>query len=564
MRRIVRDAALAALAAAALTWRAPCQETHKFPDHGFRITAPANWTLVPPRPGEQWILAHFLSNREYSNREPVSGATISHRPRLRVLGFPKRDSPLDVKVEGTDTWKTATVTYPYRDYADYLRRHDQNGGYYISSKEKIIAGGIPATRQEVKIEKSTMVPRRIFVCIYHLPDRDLAAEAEVAEPQAETLSNELEKTVRSLIVTGEAKRAESAPASPGSLTITTGTESRDTVKRAVKEWDDQRRAWRERALEEVQRTLPKGWSSRKTKHFLVLTHASARYTELILWQANEIRDWLDENFKNVGEGAVMRSILRICASSDEARAYSSGSGDSYVAGSGEVVCAERDGSLLDDFNTISGALLDQYLADRNPALAAALPVWLKVGLDQHVGGARISKKAGGLVFPLPVSSLRTCGKLLAEKRLMPADQIMRTEPQSVERGGGAEAYGDFLAESELLVRYFLLGPGKSGKTKDLVKRTMRAAVEQLESRDVEAWRKAAESRPATTPTTEAEEEAEFNRLRLEGQEFAKKHRAERLELLSELTGTVLKDWKPDDWSRLNKGFEGWIKAGLKP
>jgi len=63
--------------------------------------------------------------------------------------------------------------------------------------------------------------------------------------------------------------------------------------------------------------------------------------------------------------------------------------------------------------------------------------------------------------------------------------------------------------------------------------------------------------------TEEEEEAEFKLRRAEGKEWAKQHRAERLQILDELTGMVLKDWKPEDWTRLNKGFESWVKNGLK-
>jgi hypothetical protein len=552
-----RGCLLAAVAVAAL---APAQQTHKFPEHGFRISAPAGWTLIPPRPGELWILAHFLSDREHPYRDPSNAIVASHRPRMRVLGFPKRTSPVEVTVlEKTESRTTTSIAYPYRDYADYLKRHDHGGGFFVAASEDVIVGGVPVTKQEVRIEKLATVPRRLLVCVYHLPDRDLAVETEILESKARDLSDELWRSLRSLVVTGEAKKKpEPAASRPGGIIV--ANDAKDLIRKR----DELRRAWRERVLAEVQKGLPKGWSTRKTKWFLVLSHAGDKYTELIVWQANEVREWLDDNLKGVGQGEVMRSVLRICASADEARAYSSGSGDSFVADSGEVVCAEREGSLLGDFVAIASALLDQYLADRNAALQDALPHWLKVGLQGHVGSARISKKQTGLIFPLPISELRTCLRLINENRLLPADQLIRTEPD-VSSGSekALEAASEFQAEAELFVRYLLLGPGKSGKTKMLVQRMMAGAVEQLESRDLDAWKKAVDSRPVTTAMTEEEEEQEFLRRRAEGRETMKKNRAERMKLLDELTGKVLEDWKPEDWNRLNKGFEAWLKNGLR-
>ena len=45
--------------------------------------------------------ARFMSDREYPYRDPTNTFTATHRPWLRVLGFPKRDSPIDVQVLGS-------------------------------------------------------------------------------------------------------------------------------------------------------------------------------------------------------------------------------------------------------------------------------------------------------------------------------------------------------------------------------------------------------------------------------------------------------------------------------
>jgi hypothetical protein len=535
---------------------ATAQQVHKFPDHGFRISAPSGWTVIPPRPGEQWILARFLSDREYQCKDTANSSFQStHRPWLRVIGFPKRDSRAEVTViEETSTRKSAFVTFPYRDYDDYLKRHDHGGGFFVASTENIIIGGIPVTRQEVKIEKMATVPRRLLACIYHFPDRELAVEAEVTEQQLPALGEELGKALKSLVITGEAKKPESAASRPDMPII--GVNPKDMAKKR----DERRRAWHERALVDVQKNLPKGWTARKTKYFLVLNHASDKYAELLIWQANEVREWLDANLKNVGDGELMRPILRICASDDEARAYASGSGDSFVWSTGEVVCAERGGYILDDFSTIAAALLDQYLADRHPALETALPQWIQTGLRAYIRGARISKKQGGLVFPPPFGAYRTGMKMIQENRFIPINELVRKEPDGFGPGQKGWDASDFAAESELFVRWLLFGSGRTGFTKGLVQRYMQGTVQQLEAMDVDLAKKAAETR-AAAPRTEAEEEADFKRRRAEGQEFATKHRMERQRVLDELTGIVLKDWKPEDWTRVDKAFKTWLEMG---
>src|SRR5262245_3228621 len=131
-----------------------CQQAQKFPDHGFKITPPANWTLIPPRPGEQWILAHFMGDREYTHRNPETATTTTHRPRMREFVCPERDSRVEVElVKETEARSTTTFRYPYRDYADYLKRHDHGGGYFVASSDELTVGGLSVTKQEVKIER---------------------------------------------------------------------------------------------------------------------------------------------------------------------------------------------------------------------------------------------------------------------------------------------------------------------------------------------------------------------------------------------------------------------------
>ncbi len=535
------------------------QSVHKIPAKGLSVSFPTGWQTIPIKPGEQWILAKFIGDREVTIRGKDTSGTLTHRPSMRVLSFPKvKDGGVSVEVEKTDT-RTVTVidvSRPYRNYDDYLKRNFQGGGYFVSAETNGEVGAIPVTQREVTIEKMAAIPRRLLVCIYHLPEEDVAVEIDVAEAQYEDVKGPMQRVLKSLTVgTAAPGAAESKAVRVSRLWFLTDD------KEFAKEQAAHRRQWRERVLKQVTQDLPKGWTVKNEKNLVVVGNASAKYTELLVWQAVEVRQWLEARFKDVGQGEVMRSILRVCSSPDVASAYQSGSGDSYVGDTGEVVCAERGGSVLSDFSTIAMALLSQYLNDKNPALGFALPGWVMTGLISHLSEARISKKQAGLIFTPPIWALREAAVAASKKQLIPlADFVSKPREDLAAAGEKGDIYG---AQAVLFVRFLLDGPGAKGKSKGLIQECMARSLEVLEAADKKQWKDLLEHRTSKDPLTEEEEEEEFKRRQRDAKKFQEEMKKHERERLAEVASRTFGDWTAEDWKRLDAQFSQWIQAGLK-
>ena len=122
----------------------PAQEVHKFPDHGFRITAPAGWTLIPPRPGEQWILARFMSNPEFVQQCFVTNEPYFARQRGAEVGALLIASdtyePYRVMITGTEFLAKHPdlvgkfVRASVRGWVDYLTGDPAPGNALLAAK----------------------------------------------------------------------------------------------------------------------------------------------------------------------------------------------------------------------------------------------------------------------------------------------------------------------------------------------------------------------------------------------------------------------------------------------
>lgn len=553
----MRQALLLAVVAQ-LLWSVPAPSqgrgTWRDDRHGYSIRHPAGWEQIPIRAGEEWILAKFLSRREHAAVDPSTSMVSRHRPMLRVLAFPRKARV--VQRETTKSGTSVTVKNPYRNYADYVKRHFQGGGYYVAVEKERDIRGTRVLHQEIKVEKLAWMPKRRIAYVYQLPDKELVAEVEVTESAYGKIKSRILKSLGSVRLFAP-KVAAAQAAQPAAEPL--GAVPDDAELR--KEYARKKKAWRQRLLAEAAARVPKGWKKKKIKGFLVLSHASPKYTGYIVKQAQQVRKWLDRNFKNVGDGEVLRSILRVCRNSDESSAYLSGSGDSFVWDSGEVVCAEG-GFLLSDFSRVSLALTQQYLSEKNPALWQAMPAWLNGGLASYASAARISKTRG-FTFDRPISALTTAKKLIAEKRMISLEDLLR-KPRADLAQGRVRGASDASALSVLFVRYLLAGPGKKGKTKKLVQRYMAGIVTALDELDADHWKTVFTQKVTSKePMTEAEEEQEFKARRERAKEFEKEHLETRRRILDDLFARTFSDWSAKDWNRLDKSFRAWITRGAR-
>ncbi|MBL8898300.1 MAG: hypothetical protein JNM84_11760 [Planctomycetes bacterium] len=518
--------------------------------HGFAIEAPAGWSEIPIKPGEEWILAKFLSDKVYVHNDKVSG-THEHRPMLEVIGFPKQVKRVEETKEETGEGKTVLITIknPYKSYEDYLDRHHQGGGWFLSADESKKVGALDVRWREVKIEKLTNLPRRILSYEYADAEMRYVVQVDVLESKHAALQKRLRDALESFVFIPKGPPREAAPAAPPSVGWIVGKDEAEMREKLAA----RRRAWRERALRHVKETLPEGWQQIEDEHFVFLSHASPKFTKAMQNHAKGVRKWLDEEFGDLGNGEVLPSVIRLCASPDEANAYASGSGESYVWDSGEVVCAQGDW-ILSEFASISWALTNQYLAEKSPAFYQAMPGWLSSGIHSYIGSMLVSKTKG-LVFVPNVSSLITVRQLQKEKRLpQVSDFFANTREQMVERGVVDETqYWDV---SRYLVRYLLEAPEDKVKFLEVY---LRQVMEDLETYEgTEAAKLSEQLVQQKKPMTEEEEDAFFRDQRKRGQDWAKAFEADRRRFLENAFEKAFADWTAKDWEKVQKDFERFV------
>ncbi len=154
--------ALAALAAAI----PPAQSggLHKDEELGFQIQVPKDWKAVPLAAGERWMVAKYLSNREYQTKKEWG---YLHTPEMRVILFPAevvKDRGPKVKKKEDGTAISVRFKSDYVDYKSYIEKNSY-GGYFFDKEEETTVNGIPATCYEIKFEKLT-VPRRAVAWVF--------------------------------------------------------------------------------------------------------------------------------------------------------------------------------------------------------------------------------------------------------------------------------------------------------------------------------------------------------------------------------------------------------------
>ena len=151
-------------------------------NRGFSLNVPKTWRAIPIANEEDWIVAKWLSDREYA--DPKEGST--HTPDLKVIIFP-HDLKRSVEVDKLDDgFSFMRVKNPYKNYKEYVKS-DGQGGRYVSKEEDIVVNGMKTTWYEVKFEKLTAA-RRAIAFMYHTDDVDYVAQYEALECQWDKLS----------------------------------------------------------------------------------------------------------------------------------------------------------------------------------------------------------------------------------------------------------------------------------------------------------------------------------------------------------------------------------------
>lgn len=518
------------------------QAAHVDKKNGYQVKPPQGWGEIPLKVEEKWIVGKWQSDKKYEGKE----AGVTHVPLLRVILFEKtkkeansgESKPIEVK-QG-DTVEVG-LNAPYLDYKDYLKRNFNEGGFFVSAEEEGKVNDTPVTMLEVKVEKlAYWGKKRLMAWVFHADYGDIAIEADSLEDKFDKLKPLFVAAFRSFkVIPRDASLAGGDDVSNGTkIKITDGKDE------TPEEMKKRRMEAQEKVFKKAVETLPQGWTNKRTAHYLILNHAKPAYADKVAAHAEAVRDWLDKQFGDVGEGYVQNEIIRICKDSDEERAFRKSSGDAYSSENREaVVSADSDIGKEYEMKYLGEALLEQYFADKNDMLYKGMAPWLRSGLSQYVGTAVLKGRA--LAFEPSQHELERMREGRRENKFIPVKDLFSTTLEDMWKSENG-MYVDY--ECASIVRY-LYGPGaKQKKTAKLIRDYMAHLLDVVLDEEKKAKE---ESKKASSggAKTEEEEEAEFRKRRSEN--WSKKQK----DLLTTVFDQTFDGWSDADWTALQKAWE---------
>src|SRR5690606_14825196 len=234
----------------------------------------------------------------------------------------KKKSATEVHETDDGTTLIGIGAVPYQGYRDYVKRH--RSGFFFSKEEEDKIAGEDCLMCEVEVHKGD--PKlHLYSVVVRRPTFEIAIEFEVLEDRLDKVRKDCLKSLNSIRF--------SAPAAEVAAPITGG--GGKTKRTSSKLWTAFRSEWRKRPKAEreeirkdmerqhheaVKGTTPEDWSVSESEHFLVISHASDKFTKQMTEGAEMFFDWCEKEFGSIGEDYVRRPVLRLCKDVDEYKA----------------------------------------------------------------------------------------------------------------------------------------------------------------------------------------------------------------------------------------------------
>lgn len=540
--RIVAPFALLAVALAAQPASAAPSPDHKDARLGFTIQTPREWSAIPQKADEAWLVANYQSNKAFFFTEK-GGWTEEHKPDMQAIAFVSEQTKEKIKIEkrkdkrGNDLL-VAFVDNPYKDYKDYMSRRYTGGGWYVDKEEKTKVGDVDATVIEIRVDKLSYTgPKRIVTWVYHLPDVDVAVQFEVLQDSWPKIQAEVTRCLKSF---------KTIPRSGEALVREVSTGRRLSILEADDLTPEERKAWRQGEEQQfhdrASKDLPTGWSSKKMGRFLVVYSCDEKFAKKVAEQAEAVWDWLDTTFPFVGEKEYVRSpVIRVCKSVDEMNQFQKAGGWSW--NNLEIVtCQDYGGTTSWTLGAVNQGVLNVWFEDRDRDLYWAMPAWLSGGLREVVGQARVDK--GRVEFKRDDWNREEVRAMVKEGRAKKPRELMMLTNTELFAGNG-QNYWDVHGQSQALVTFLATGASKNPKTKTF----LQEYVKSLKSVQVElkARKDAEKDKTAAKPKTEEEEE-KFFRDQQQG------YKAAETDVLEKAFRRAFGAWTDKDWEQFESVY----------
>jgi hypothetical protein len=298
--------------------------------------------------------------------------------------------------------------------------------------------------------------------------------------------------------------------------------------------------------------MTEGWTVKRSKNYVALSHCDAKFTQSILDLAEAVREWAEENLGFYGSGLAASEMIRICKDYDEERAINDLSNRSGGFWGSREITISRASSW--GTGEVADSIFDRWLDDKNPRLAYGKPPWLSNGLSEWIRTAYL--KGNKLVFRTDGDLYLTLKQAAKANTLIPPQEMMqmtmdemfkRSEGGGIIIGGAGQSHSPW-AQASGFVRFLLDGPGKSNaRTKELLK----AYVTELDAFLKADEEKKKDSGPTRKEAkTEEEEDEQFKKQ----ESYWKDHQKD---LLKAVFDRVFKDWTDSDWTAVEKAYKAY-------
>lgn len=518
---------------------------HEDTTFGFKLKPPKDWSNIPVKVDEGWLVAKFLSKREYHYTEK-GGWTWEHKPELMAIAFIDeglKEKKEEVEVTEEDDEVIIRFNNKYEDYQDYLKKTYHGGGYFIADEKEIENNDISITALDIKVEKLTTTgPKRIRTWIYHLDGVDIAVQIEVLENHYKKLKRTVDAALKSFKAI---PRIGALPTEQNTSDSFAWFSMSRLDSLSLAERNKRMMEQSERRHQEAIDALPKDWSHSSEKSCLVISNADMKYAKRMADQTDAMMKWLEKNFEYFGPQRYVRApIIRVCKTSAEQYSYNRGGGNGWGGTSLEFVTSlEQQRDWAGDFDWISGRIATHWFQDRDRELYWAMPEWLQEGLEEFLNNSKV--KGSKIKFHQDTwdrDDLRDAvrqGNVRGPRSLM---QMSRTELWD----SNGSNFWNALDESKSLVYFLLDGDGaKNKKYREIIPSYVKNLKLVLEEQKDVVEEK--EPGAADTPETEEEEEERFRKRR-------ENLRDKEKEFLEKVFERTFADWSSKDWEKFEKDF----------
>lgn len=528
--------ALTAVSVTLLTASAFAQ-THEDNRMGFKMRQPKEFTSIPIKATEEWIVAKFLSEKSHFFTDPDLKLTYEHKPEMQVIAFLGEKFKEDKVERETDEDDGVTrikvrFTNPYKDYPDYLKGTYSGGGFFIDEEVEAKVGDYEVTQYLVRVEKGSNGPKRVIAWVYHTEDIDFAIQFECFESSWKKLKSDITRALKSF---EEIERTEG--------TVVKAVATDDVIELTDTPWNEIpakerekiRKGREKRSHEQALVGLPESWEIIEEDGFLVLNHGGDKAADDIVEHGDAVFRWCEKNLGFIGSDEyVMRPVIRICKDRDEEFAFRQGSSD-WLKPSLEIVTHKDTVGIGSwEYRWLNSRFLGHWLWQSDADLMAAMPGWMRYGLQYSVEYG----KHKGKKFELRQSDWEMMG--LRERVKSGLARTPREIFLSDSDGFAGSDNGRY--EAAALMRYLLVGSGsKKRLTRNLLEdyyACLKEVAEELNERDDDSPGEA---------TTEEEEDAQFKAA----QQRWKKKEKEVAEMLFE---RVFAGWSDKDWAAFERDY----------